>query len=254
MDATASATRCYIAHTMGRFCNYGMVLPVLWSLAWPGWAVCQTCIDRVAPPASSDERILGVIPNYQTVSDPNLRPAPLTVAGKWKLFVRETVDPYSFVSAAMGAALSQSSASDPKYGNGLRPYMQRFGAATADLATQNFFSDAVLASLLHQDPRYYRMGPEHSVVARVWYSMSRLAVTRQDSGRAAFNVSGVLGMAMGIALSNAYYPNDSVNGSVTGSRFITSITGASLGNLLPEFWPDVKRKLIQRKQGKAVGD
>jgi hypothetical protein len=55
------------------------------------------------------------------------------------------------------------------------------------------------------------------------------------------------GMAMGIALSDAYYPRRSVGGSVLEGRFLSSITGNALGNLLPEFWPDVKRKFFHRK-------
>lgn len=191
----------------------------------------------------SDDRILGVIPNFQTVSDPNIKVKPLTTREKFKLFVKETVDPFTFVSAAMGAGMSQVGDDTPKYGEGMESYSQRFGAAYADMATQSFFSDAVLASILREDPRYYRMGPSHSIPRRVFYSMSRLVVTRRDSGKESFNCSGVGGMAMGIALSNAYYPSRSVSGSVTEARFITSISGAALGNLLPEFWPDVKEKL-----------
>ena len=48
---------------------------------------------------------------------------------------------------------------------------------------------------------------------------------------------------MRVALSNAYYPAKSVSGSVTEARFISSMTGSALGNLLPEFWPDFKEKV-----------
>jgi len=41
---------------------------------------------------------------------------------------------------------------DPKYGNGGAAYAKRYGAAMADFTTQNLFSAAVLASVLHQDP------------------------------------------------------------------------------------------------------
>jgi hypothetical protein len=196
---------------------------------------------------TTDDRILGVIPNYQTVENPNLKVAPLTVRQKFNLFVRETVDPYTFVSAAAGAGMSQYGNGTPAYGDGMAAYGQRLGAAYADVATQSFFSDAVLASLLHEDPRYYRMGPGRSVARRIWYSMTRMVVTRTDAGTSCFNFAGVGGMALGIGLSNAYYPSQSVNGSVTGSRFVTSLTSASLGNLLPEFWPDIKQKLHRRK-------
>jgi hypothetical protein len=204
-------------------------------------------LQRIQPvepvdPISTD-RIMGVIPNFSTVSDPTTTPPPLTVRQKFNLFVRETIDPFTFVSAAMGAGMSQIDNDTPKYGVGMVPYSQRFGAAMADMATQNFFSDAVLASILHEDPRYYRMGPSHSIARRVAYSVSRLVIIRKDSGKATFNFAGVGGMALGIALSNTYYPGKSVTGSVNEGRFISSSTGFALGNLLPEFWPDFQQKL-----------
>jgi hypothetical protein len=202
---------------------------------------------RPATALPQDDRIFGIMPNYQTVSDPNQKVVPLTKKQKFELFVRETTDPFTFVSAGLGAAMSQHGNDNPKYGNGFAPYMQRVGAATADLTTQNFFSDFVLASAFHEDPRYYRMGPGHSVMRRAAHAMSRLVITQTDSGNKTFNFSGVLGMGMGIALSNAYYPDRSVGGHEVGSRFVTSMTGASLGNLLPEFWPDIKQKFFRHK-------
>lgn len=216
---------------------------------WPALFAEPPAGDPPAPFGSAlgEERILGVIPNYQTVSDPNNHVAPLTVKEKWKLFVKESSDPYTGASALLGAALSQSGNGNPKYGQGTMAYAQRFGAAVTDFGAQNFFSDAVLASLFHQDPRYFRKGPPAGILTRVWYSMSRTVITRQDSGRPAFNVSGLLGMSMGIAFSNLYYPSASMNGSVIRSRFGTSLMGASLGNLLPEFWPDIKAKFFRSK-------
>jgi hypothetical protein len=94
------------------------------------------------------------------------------------------------------------------------------------------------------------MGPSHSIPRRVLYSMSRFVVTKTDSGKKTFNFSGIGGMAMGIALSNAYYPSQSVSGSVTEARFLSSATGFAFGNLLPEFWPDVRDKLAHFRHKK----
>jgi hypothetical protein len=54
-------------------------------------------------------------------------------------------------------------------------------------------------------------------------------------------------MSLGIALSNAYYPESSVNGEEVASRFGTSLLSSALGNLLPEFWPDFHEKFFHRK-------
>ena len=157
------------------------------------------------------------------------------------------LDPFTFGSSAAGAALSQIDNDNPKYGHGAGPYAERFGAAVADVTTQNFFSDAVFASWLHEDPRYFRRGAEFGVWYRVGYALSRVVVTRTDGGKNRFNYSGVLGMSMGIALSNAYYPDSSVSASEVGYRFGTSMVASALSNILPEFWPDIHEKFFHRK-------
>lgn len=213
-----------------------------------GAALCAEGPLAGAPNPAGDKRILGVIPNYLTVNDPNGKVLPLTVKEKWKLFAKETFDPFTGASAAVGAAFAQSGNGDPKYGHDGKAYAQRFGAAVADFTTQNFFADAILAPLLHQDPRYFRKGPQAGILKRVGYSVSRIVITRQDSGRASFNASGVIGMSLGIAASNLYYPRASVNGSVLGNRFGTSMMGGAIGNLLSEFWPDIRAKVFRHKE------
>jgi hypothetical protein len=203
----------------------------------------QTPPDAEPAPTISNDRILKVIPNFQTVSDPETPYAPLRLRDKWELFLKESVDPFSFFSSAAGAGISQWHNDDPKYGHGFAPYMQRFGAAQADLTSQNFFQDAVLASLFREDPRYFRKGPGSTVLHRMGYAMSRAVITRRDSGKDSFNFSGIVGMELGIALSNAYYPPKSVNGEEVAERTGTSIIATALGNLLPEFWPDIREKL-----------
>ena len=187
------------------------------------------------------------MPNYLTVEDSTRNVAPLTVKEKFRLFAKETIDPFTIISAAAGAALSQVDNQNPKYGEGSGPYAERFGAAVADITTQNFFQDAIFASLLHEDPRYFRRGPEFGVWYRVGYALSRVVVTRTDAGKDRFNYSGVLGMSAGIALSNAYYPDRSVNATEVGYRFGTSMMASALVNLLPEFWPDIHEKFFHHK-------
>lgn len=205
-----------------------------------------------APPTTPNEdRILGIIPNYQTVNDPSKPYQPLTPKQKWGLFVRESLDPFNLANAAVGAGFSQVGNKTPQYGVGAGAYSMRYGAALADLSTQNFFSAGVLACALHQDPRYFRKGPQSGILSRVSYSVSRIAVAKNDSGKSVFNAAGVGGMILGIAASNLYYPSPSVHGSVMANRLTTSLTGGLFGNLTSEFWPDLevflKRHHLLRK-------
>lgn len=205
----------------------------------------------IAPAAPfNPERILGVLPDFQTITEHGGKARPLTRKQKWNLAWKETTDPFNILSAAMGAGFSQAGNQTPKYGNGVPAYSKRFGAALGDFATQNVFSAGVAAGLLHQDPRYFRKGAEASIPRRALYSISRVVITRQDSGKAAFNASGILGMMIGIAASNLYYPKASVRGTVMAGRIETSMFGSVSGNLLSEFWPDLQRKFLHRRRPK----
>ena len=194
------------------------------------------------------DRIMGVIPDFQTVRDPNAAFVPLTPKQKWRLAFKENVDPFNIASAAMAAGFSQMGNQTPKYGEGGPAYGKRFGAALADFGTQNIFSAGLLANVLHQDPRYYRKGPGTGVLKRVVYSVSRIVIARQDTGVAAFNASGVFGTVTGIAASNLYYPAASRRACVMLGRLNTSFTGGIMGNLMSEFWPDLQKKFFHPKQ------
>lgn len=196
-----------------------------------------------APPAVNHERMFGVMPEYSTVRDPYTRYTPLTPGQKWRLVGLSVIDPFNAASAVLGAGLSQISDETPRYGRDPGAYGMRVGAALGDFVTQSAFSGG-LAVLFHQDPRYFRKGPGYNVLHRVAYSVSRLVVTRSDTGNWTFNSSGVFGMALGIAASNAYYPSTSRTGTVMVGRLQTSLTGDIIGNLMSEFWPDIHSKLF----------
>ena len=236
-----------------RFKTRRVAIPLAWLLILSPALLCQEnpgATGSTAPGSTplNKERILGLIPDYQTITIPKSAVAPMTVRQKWQLFLKESTDPFTVAGALAGASISQIDRSVPEYGADKEAYAERFGAALADVTTQNFFSDALLASLLHEDPRYFRKGPESGILKRMAYSLSRLVITRKDSGQATFNFSGVIGTFMGIALSNAYYPDRDVNGSVVAGRCLSSYVGGAVSNLLPEFWPDIREKLFKRKQ------
>lgn len=176
--------------------------------------------------------------------DPSLQPAapsPPSVSEKWRLFENETFSPLTLGAGAFNAAISQATNSAPLYGRDPWPaYAERFGSAIGDIATQNFFGDFVLASALHEDTRYVRLGPSRRLLRRVVYSISRSWIARTDAGNPTFNFANVGGSAMSAAVSNLYYPPASRNGQTAAVNWATDIAGSGFANLLPEFWPDVR--------------
>jgi hypothetical protein len=169
-----------------------------------------------------------------------------TTSDKWRLFIQETFNPLTPVAGAFNASVSQAMNSDPRYGVGGGPYAQRFGASTADIATQNFFEDFAFASAFHEDTRYIRRGEEHGFWSRFGHAVGSAVIVRRDTGGTTFNWANAAGTAASTGLSNAYYPPASQTGKAMAIHFGTSFIGAGLGNLEPEFWPDVHHWLRRR--------
>lgn len=166
-----------------------------------------------------------------------------TTHEKWDNFAKETVGPLTWGGGAFNAVFSQVTDTDPKYGVNRVALGKRFGASLADIASQNFFGDFVVASALHEDPRYHRKGEGFSLWYRFGYAISR-SVIRKDTGGNTFNYDSVLGSAASSAFSNIYYPAASRNRSAMLMHFWTDVADDGFVNLAPEFWPDFKRKVF----------
>jgi len=167
---------------------------------------------------------------------------PLTPGGKLKIAAFDAVHPLRIVGAAVSAGIAQASDPYPEWGDGGEGYAKRFGAAVADEASGHIFKGFLFPTLLRTDPRYFRKA-QGGAIPRIGYAVTRVFVTRADSGHATFNASEFLGAASSAAVSTVYYPR-------SGSSTNDAISRAGLGvasdmgwNVFKEFWPDIKKKL-----------
>ena len=181
------------------------------------------------------DRLFGVLPNYTTVDAPSA--PPLTTREAFRMASLGTFDPVVYPFIGITTMFGQSERG--------RSYETRYATAFADNAIGNFMTTAVMPSLTHQDPRYYRRG-EGGVFGRIAYAASRSVVTRTASGRATFNLSEIGGNFVGAGLSNIYYSPAERTMSGTLSRFGTQVMWDTLANEMKEFWPDVRAKLRRR--------
>ena len=194
-------------------------------------------------PASEDKRILGIFTNHRT-TDHSEEGSKLTPRGKFAIAWEDATDRALFIQTAFLSGIGQASNSNPSFGQGLEGYAKRFGTTYADFAVENLTTEAVFPTLFHQDPRYFRRG-EGTKRSRLVYAMSRLFLTRGDSGSSQFNYSEVVGAATSVAISNAYYPDGRTVGNNVG-KFTEQLGFDAASNVLKEFWPDLKRKFGHR--------
>lgn len=196
---------------------------------------------------TSNDRLLFALPNFQTLEDLGHVP-PLTAGQKYKLVARSAFDPVQFAWYGMLAGIGQATNSEPAFGQGATGYAKRYGAAFGDGILENFMVGAVLPSAFHQDPRFYQTS-KGSAWHRLGYAMSRVVVTFSDSGKQEFNYSEVLGSSMTATIATySWHPRDERTISNIATVWGTQIGYDTLSYVTREFWPDLRRWLLQKKK------
>ena len=173
-------------------------------------------------------------------------PGPLTTAGKFKLFVNQSISPPYILVAACSAAFDQARNVPEGYGQGWDAYGDRYGETIARASSSSFFGTFVFASLLHQDPRFF---PQYkpTLWGSVKYSAERIFVTRTDSGRDTFNASGLMGPAFAEGLANAYLPASEQTAGKTMERYGTDLAWRFAANMFKNYWPTIFHSLGLRR-------
>ncbi len=202
-----------------------------------------------APTASegtSKDRLFFALPNFLTVKNGANIP-PLSTAQKFNVVTRSAFDYVQIPWYAALAGISQAQNSEPGYGQGAEGYAKRFGSAAADGIIENFMVQAIFPSILKQDPRFFQES-EGGFWHRTGYAMSRIVVTRSDSGHHMFNFSEVLGSGAGAAISTySYHPSADRTPSNVGNVWGTQMGYDTITLVIKEFWPDIRRKLTKKK-------
>jgi hypothetical protein len=200
-----------------------------------------------APSGTSKDRLFFALPNFLTVENGANIP-PLSTGQKFKVVARSAFDPIQIPWYAALAGISQAQNSEPGYGQGAEGYFKRFGSAAADGIIENFMVQAIFPSILSQDPRFFQES-EGGFWHRTGYAVSRIVVTRNDSGREMFNFSEVLGSGAGAAISTySYHPTADKTASNTLKVWGTQMGYDTMTLVIKEFWPDIRRKLTKKKQ------
>ncbi len=201
---------------------------------------------KTQQPGTSNDRLFFALPNFLTVENASQIP-PLTVGQKFKVVARSAFDYVEFPWYGALAGISQAENSEAPYGQGAAGYAKRYGTAFADGTIENFWVNAILPSALHQDPRYFQLG-KGGIWHRTGYAVSRIFVTRSDSGHEQFNYSEIFGSAIAAGISTyTYHPQDERTISNTASVWGTEMGYDAITFAIKEFWPDLRRKISHKK-------
>ncbi len=195
--------------------------------------------------AYDDKHIMGVVPNYATVNDPPKVYTPLTTREKFSTAAHDSFDPFNWVLAGVYAGVYQAKNEYAGFGQGFQGYAKRYGAVFADGAISTYLSEGIMPTILHEDPRFFRLG-EGTKWHRISYAFTRVLVTRTDAGGQRFNNSEIVGNLIAAGISNLYYPESDRSVGVTFQKFGVGVMSDAAFNVLKEFWPDMKHKVLRR--------
>ena len=199
----------------------------------------QTPVAKEQP-----KRILYIIPNYRAVSAYAVVP-PLDARGKFNLMVDDSFDYSTFISVGLLAGIGQAKQNVPQFDDGPLAYSQYYWHIFVDQAVGNAFTEYLLPVAFKQDPRYFTKG-HGGFFNRTGYALSRLLITRTDSGGSQVNFSEIIGNGAAAGIAGLYYPSTDRTWTKIGQRWGQQLMLDATFNVLKEFWPDIRHSVLHK--------
>jgi hypothetical protein len=190
------------------------------------------------------QRVLGVVPNFNITYRSDA--ASMTAGQKMSLALRSSVDPFTFAAAFLVAGYHEALDDDTGFGWGIEGFGKRSGAAYLDAFDGTIIGNGILPAVLHQDPRYFRLG-HGTKTHRLLYSIATSVICKHDNtGKWEPNYSNVAGNIISGAISNLYYPSSNSGIGETITNGLTVTAEGTVGAVFNEFWPDLSRKFLHQ--------
>jgi len=190
------------------------------------------------------QRVLGVLPSFNVSYRSDA--VSLTAKQKLSLAFHSSIDPVTFGAAFLVAGYHEGMHDDVGFPWGIKGYGERSGAAYLDAFDGTMIGNGILPALLHQDPRYFRLG-HGATTHRLLYALATNVVCKHDNtGKWEPNYSNVAGNIASGAISNLYYPSSGSGvGQTFTNGFIVTAEGG-FGSIFQEFWPDISRHFLHK--------
>jgi hypothetical protein len=190
------------------------------------------------------QRVVGILPSFNVSYRPDA--VSMTAGQKIRLAFHSATDPVTFATAFVAAGYHEAMDDDKGFGWGIEGYGKRSGAAYLDAFDGDIIGNGILPSILHQDPRYFRLG-HGSLSHRLLYSLATNVICKHDNtGKWEPNYSNISGNILSGAISNFYYPSDGSGVSQTFTNGFVVTAEGGIGSIFQEFWPDVSRKILHK--------
>jgi len=182
--------------------------------------------------AEEQQRILRFIPNTYVTYEPH--PEPLTTGMKFHMAYKSLTNPVFFARTTAWAGVQQAVDTPDRWRQGAKGYGKRVGAGFADATTEGLIGNAILPSLLHQDPRYFYQG-SGTKKSRALHAMLAAFVCKGDNGKTQPNYSTWGGSLISSSIALSYYPSSDRNAQHVFKNFGIGMGLHVGGSVVQEF-------------------
>jgi len=182
--------------------------------------------------AEEQQRILRFIPNTYVTYE--LHPEPLTSRMKFQMAYKSLTNPVFFGRTAAWAGVQQAVDTPAQWRQEGKGYGKRLGAGFADATTEGLIGNAILPSLLHQDPRYFYQG-NGTGKSRALHAILAAFICKGDNGETQPNYSTWGGSLISSSIALSYYPSSDRNAQHVFKNFGVGMGLHVVGGLVQEF-------------------
>ena len=171
---------------------------------------------------------------------------PLTQKERTQIYFKTMVNPFGYAKAAFSAGVDQWKDKPEEWEQGASGYGKRFANIVGQYSIQRTATYG-LASLLHEDNRYFNSGKK-GFWPRAGYAVCSAFLARHDDGSRAISISQLSGVSTGAFLARVWLPpsqNSAKDGAVS---FGLTMGSNAAFSVVKEFIPDLERAIGKKSK------
>jgi hypothetical protein len=186
----------------------------------------------------------------QTPDNPSAPYESITGQQRLNWFAKSTVGAESLSGGLFSAAIGTARDKPVEYGPHWGGFGDRYGMRLTGVSTGNAM-EAGLGAIWGEDPRYFR-SEDRGIKARIGNAVLMTFAARQRDGHLGPAYARFISTPGNNFLSNTWRADSEANSHDAALRTLWGFLGRMGGNAFQEFWPDVQKYVLHRKDKKKM--
>jgi len=171
---------------------------------------------------------------------------PLTQKERTHLYLKTLANPLGYGKAAFSAGIDQWKDKPEEWEQGASGYGKRFANIVGQYTIQRSATYG-LASILHEDNRYFNSGKK-GFWPRTGYALASAVLARRDDGSRTISISQLGGVAAGAFMARLWLPPSQKSAADGAVSFAITMGNNAAFSVAKEFLPDLGRAMAKKRK------